>query len=273
MSGTVFTTPFVDFSRSLPPLLDATNLREKVAHQETILIKPNLVEPLEPPITTPVSLVAELIDYLRHHCPQTTIVIGEGSGSPEHSTFDVFQALGYTALAIDLSIDLLDLNEMACRKKSRPDCSRFPELYLPTLLDDVFILSVPVLKAHSMSDVTLTLKNMIGCAPPAHYQEGGYWRKSAFHTDIHRAIFELNQYRSADFTLLDATVGMAEAHLWGPTCNPPVNRLAASWDPVAIDSYGATLLGRNWQDIDHIRYSHDILGMAEPLMLVEVPEA
>ena len=107
------------------------------------------------------------------------------------------------------------------------------------------------------------MKNMMGCAPPSHYQGNGAWGKSSFHNRIHEAIFDLNRYRTPDFTLLDASIGMAQAHLWGPTCTPPVGRLAASWDPVAIDAYGATLLNRDWHEIEHIRLAHESLGSGE----------
>jgi len=53
---------------------------------------------------------------------------------------------------------------------------------------------------------------------------------------------------------------MAEAHLWGPHCDPPVNRILASFDPVAIDAAGAELLGLDWRTIDHITLADGLLG-------------
>ena len=135
-------------------------------------------------------------------------------------------------------------------------------MHLPTILDEVFLLSVPVLKAHTLADVTLTMKNMMGCCPPSHFQGNGRWGKSAFHEQIHEAIFDLNRYRTPDFTLLDASIGMAEAHLRGVHCNPPVNTLVASADPVALDSYGASLLGHDWQTIRYIKLADTVLGTA-----------
>ena len=127
-----------------------------------------------------------------------------------------------------------------------------------------------MLKAHSLAGVTLTMKNMIGLAPPAHFQQGGYWKKASFHQGIQEAVFDLNRYRTPDFTLLDATIGMQEAHLWGPTCDPPPNRLAAGYDPVAIDSYGCRLLCIKWNSIGHLTMAHGTLGTAEPLTVSEV---
>lgn len=251
-------------------MLDEAGLIEGLENHQTILIKPNLVEALEPPITTPVELTAVLIAYLQHKVPDKKLLIGEGTGAPDYDTFHCFDTLGYTKLSTQTGVELLDLNSQECVKKSNPACSRWPELYLPKLLDEVFLLSLPVLKVHTLADVTLTMKNMMGCPPPEHYQQGGYWKKSSFHQQIQSAIFNLNQYRTPDFTLLDATVGMAESHLWGATCEPPVNILAAGWDPVAIDSYGCKLLGKDWQQIGHIRMANEVLGKAEPLHIASV---
>lgn len=88
---------------------------------------------------------------------------------------------------------------------------------------------------------------MMGCLPPSHYRQGGGWGKSALHREINQAIADLNRYRAPDFTLLDGSIGMPESHLWGRHCDPPIGLLAASTDPVAIDSYGTTLLGLNWR--------------------------
>ena len=62
----------------------------------------------------------------------------------------------------------------------------------------------------------------------------------------------MNAYRKADLVLLDATVGLADFHLGGRTCKPPVNQLVAGFDPVEVDKIGSQLLGFNWQQIRHI---------------------
>lgn len=215
---------------------------------------------MAPPITTPVTLIDLLIEYLRERIAGVQIIIGEGTGSLQYDTHHPFQMLGYTQLAAKKQIRLVDLNEEVLRTQENPVCTRWPIMHLPAILDEIFLLSVPVLKAHTLAEVTITMKNMMGCAPPSHFRGNGGWGKSAFHEQIHEAIFDLNRYRTPDFTLLDASIGMAEAHLWGAQCNPPVNRLVASADPVAIDAYGASLLGRNWQDIKYIQLADTILG-------------
>ncbi len=260
--NTVWTRRCTEWRQALPGLLDAAGLPTALRGQERILIKPNLVEDLPPPITTPVGLVAALLAYLRENAPDVEIVIGEGCGSKEDDTWRAFAGQGYVDLARRFGVSLLDLNQERLVSVDNPHCSRWPQMYLPAVVFESFLLSVPVLKAHSLAGVTLTMKNMMGLAPPAHYQQGGHWKKAAFHHRIQEAIFDLNRYRAPDFTLLDATVGMSEAHLWGATCDPPPGLLAAGFDPVAVDAFGTGLLGRDWRKIGHIRLADGVLGTA-----------
>jgi uncharacterized protein (DUF362 family) len=268
-TGKIWSTECRSRIENVYELFDHAKIVDHI-YQPTILIKPNLVEALQPPITTPIEIIEAVIVYLKEKFPSKQIIVGEGTGSTDYDTFHCFDLLGYYEMAQENGIELVDLNKEEWIVRERSDCRRWPQMHLPKMLDDVFLLSVPVLKAHSLSGVTLTMKNMMGCPPPALYQQGGHWGKSSFHSDIQQAVFDLNRYRTPDFTLLDASIGMAQAHLWGPQCDPPVNRLAVSWDPVAIDSYGCTLLGRNYQKIGHIKDADGVLGQAEPLEIVEI---
>ncbi len=266
--GTVYTTEFVSWQESVSRLLARTGLQKKLgALDRPILIKPNLVEALAPPITTPVKLIWSLVEYLRT-VTDARIIIAEGSGAMEYETWHAYDKLGYTELARQLAVELIDLNSEECVCLSRPECRRWQEMHLPRIAFESFLLSVPVLKAHSLAGVTLTMKNMMGLAPPSHYRRGSSWKKSAFHRGIQEAIADLNRYRTPDFTLLDATVGMAEAHLWGPACDPPVNMLTAGHDPVSVDAHGTLLLRKNWQEIGHIREVDGELGQAFPLKVI-----
>lgn len=266
----VYSCRFESWQQSVPRLLDACRLGEIAAKHETVLIKPNLVETLPPPITTPVALVEEILVYLRDFLPGHRIIIGEGCGATSYDTHHAFDELGYTKLSAKYQTSLIDLNVEPLSYKSHPELKRWPEMYLPEILDRVMLVSVPQLKAHSLSGVTLSMKNMMGCAPPLHYRGGGAWNKASFHTNIQEAIYDLNRYRTPDFTLVDATIGMAQAHLWGPQCSPPVDRLLASFDPVAVDSHGTSLLQINWRDIGHIAMADSILGNAEGAPLYSV---
>ncbi len=265
----LYQAEFSSWDESVSRLLNATDFAQLIPEGVPVLIKPNLVEPSPPPITTPCRLVEAIIDYIRRVSPGCYIIVGEGCGAMDGETEECFAKLGYTELASRKSVELVDLNYAPCRRLSDPECRRWPEMFLPELVFGSFLLSVPVLKAHSIADVTLTMKNMLGLAPPRHYDSGS-WKKSAFHSRCHEAIFDLNRYRYPDFTVLDATVGMAEAHLWGPVCDPKPNLLLAGADPVAVDARGAQILRRDWRNIPHISMANGILGFETPRKMIYV---
>jgi uncharacterized protein (DUF362 family) len=244
---------FHSWKESVAELLDRSNFAGAVNRSPagTVLLKPNLVSIDPPPITTPVELVGEIADYLKNNCPDKSVVIGEGCGMIDYDTPKVFECLGYSELAAEKNIELIDLNYAPVRRLVNPSCTHWKELYLPEIVIDSFLVSIPVLKAHSLSTVTLAMKNMIGTAPPEYYCAGS-WKKSAFHNNVETAIYELNRYRAPDFSIIDATEGMAEAHLWGPKCSPPPGILLASENPVETDKRGAELLGFDWRGIGHI---------------------
>ncbi len=261
MSKNCQTYEFTSFAESLPALLDSIGAAATFAQQDRILLKPNLVNTSPPPVTLPQAAMEVLVRYIRD-CSQAELIIAEGTGMSDISTDEVFRYHGYDQLAQRYDLRLVDLNEAENTSRSHPDCRIFPEIYLPKLAFETFIVSFPVLKAHSLADVTLAMKNMMGFPSHRYYQQGGHWRKSAFHAQMHRAIFELNLHRKPDLSIIDASIGLAEYHLGGPTCTPPVNKLVAGFDPVAVDATGAELLGLAWQTIEYIRLADGVLGQA-----------
>ncbi|MBW2476007.1 MAG: DUF362 domain-containing protein [Deltaproteobacteria bacterium] len=257
------TVPYRSYEDTIPNLLDAIGAADVLANQKRVLIKPNLVNSSPPPITLPVEACRALVRFCRSSS-QADIVIAEGTGDPSRSTHELFVEHGYDSIAKEFNLDLVDLNEADLIELSNPECRFFPRFMMPKVVMDSYVVSAAPLKAHSLAKVTLSMKNMIGVAPPAYYQRGGFWRKSLFHEQMQTSIFELNCYRKPDLAFLDASVGMAEHHLGGPTCDPPVRKLVAGFDPVAVDATGAELLGISWHHVGHIKMANGVLGKADP---------
>lgn len=262
MQRSCLVTDYISYEESIPALLEAIGAPEVLGRQRRILIKPNLVNASPPPVTLPVRACAALVRACRQWS-QAEIVIAEGTGERHLTTDDVFAIHGYDRLAAELDVQLVDLNEAELIELHNPQNRVFPSFMMPRLVMESFVLSAAVLKAHSLSTVTLSMKNMIGVAPPAYYQRGGHWKKSAFHREMQSSVFELNRYRQPDLAFIDATVGLADYHLGGPTCEPPVNKLVAGFDAVAVDAAGAQLLGIPWQQVGHIQMADGVLGWAE----------
>jgi uncharacterized protein (DUF362 family) len=221
------------------------------ARFERLLLKPNLVNASPFPITTHVDFVAAVIAAVREHS-DAPIVVAEGCGDAVMETTEVFEKLGYVPMAEELGVELLDLNHAPTVRREQPDCAVFAEMWLPEVTFTHGIISLPVLKAHSLAGITGTMKNMMGFAPPKHYQGGGPWKKASFHAQMQGAIRDLNRYVSPHLTIMDATVGMAEYHLGGPKCVPAVGKVLASTDPLALDREAAGLLGMDWHQVGHL---------------------
>jgi uncharacterized protein (DUF362 family) len=244
---------FTDWRESIAAALDDIGAGEVLARQEKILIKPNLVNDSPHPVTTAPACCEALVLYIRA-CSDAEVLIAEGCGDAVLETSEVFANLGYAALSRRHNVSLMDLNTAPLRRLANPACRLFPEIYLPEIAFTHFIISVPVLKAHSLSDMTGALKNMIGFAPPKHYSgRFGSWKKAVFHQDVHNAITELNLYRAPDLAVMDASVGLAGFHLGGPPCDPPVGRIIAGFDPLEVDRAAAGFLNLDWRVIRHLQ--------------------
>lgn len=243
---------FEDYHKSVSELLDRTELSELITGHETVCVTPNLVNESPFPVTTPSALCREIIVWLKKNF-RGRIVIAEGTGSVTYTTEEIFSIHGYDSLAAELDVDLINLNTSESVLIRKEGLGFFPEFYMPKIIMDSFLISVPVLKAHSLAVISGTLKNMMGCAQPEHCQAGGHWKKSLFHSDMHTSIRDLNEYRTPDYSIMDATVGLADYHLGGRQCMPPVNKLIASEDAVAMDRYAAQLLGRDWRKTPHLQ--------------------
>ncbi len=252
VNSNVIVEEFVSFEQSVPRILDALEAGPFFARQKKILLKPNLVCASGHPVTTHPDFCEAMIRYIRSY-GSPEIIIGEGTGDARRETDEIFAALGYTSLARRMQVALLDLNYAPLVRLENPHCPVFPEMHLPEVLFDSYVVSLPVLKVHSIADVTGTLKNMMGAAPPEYYSgRGGSWKKAVFHLQMDQSLLDLNRYRRPDMTVMDASIGMAEFHLGGPHCDPPIGKLLAGYEPWAVDRLGAELLGRDWRRIPYL---------------------
>ena len=126
------------------------------------------------------------------------------------------------------------------------------------------IINLPVAKSHSLSRLTLGMKNWIGAV-------GG--RRHALHQDIHQTIVDLAHFFKPDVTLIDATRVMVRN---GPSGGSPsdvkvMNRLILSNDPVAADARAARLFDLEPEQVGFIKIGRQqglgILDTAIPKQL------
>ncbi|MFQ6091433.1 MAG: DUF362 domain-containing protein [bacterium] len=118
------------------------------------------------------------------------------------------------------------------------------EFYKDALDCDVFI-NVPVAKHHSLTRLTMGIKNIMGVL-------GG--DRGQIHNNIDQKLADLCTALLPELTILDATrILVANGPQGGNLSDVrPIKTVAASTDVVAVDAYGATLFGLKGADIGYI---------------------
>lgn len=118
------------------------------------------------------------------------------------------------------------------------------EMVSKELIDADVIISIPTMKTHLLTGVTLGMKNMYGTFPEV--DKAKYHRKK-----IEDVIYEINAEFRPTLTVIDGTIG---GEAIGPLSCKPVNfqTVIASGDVVAADSIACQLMGYNPLDITHI---------------------
>jgi uncharacterized protein (DUF362 family) len=263
MASAVAKVGFVDYRTSIAQALDAIGAPDRLPAGGLIIIKPNLTNADAPPVTTPVAAVEAVYRYCKAHC-RAEIAIGEGSGSG--STADAFQANGYAALARQEGIRLIDFNREQAVTLKHPQALQLKEFHLPQVAGEAFIISLPVLKDHSMTTTTISMKNMFGLAPAPYYR--GNWNKSKLHSpSTHRSVVDVCLYKKPDLCLVDASVALGGMHLSGTPRR--LGLVLASFDPVAADAVGSRLLGHDPARIEYLRLANGLLGDMDHTRLLE----
>lgn len=112
------------------------------------------------------------------------------------------------------------------------------------------IINVPIAKHHTLSRVTLSMKNLMGLIGGA---------RNRIHQKLDTSIVDLTGFFKPALTVLDASrILVANGPQGGNLADvKTTNTIAASTDPVAIDSYGATLFDLSGDDLRFVREAHE----------------
>jgi uncharacterized protein (DUF362 family) len=245
--------PFENYERSVFQLMERLEVASVLAEQSLLLLKPNLVTSSPPPVTTDVGMVAAVAKWCRE-VTSATILVVEGSGEGE--THSNYRHLNYRKVPAD---DFIDLDREEIAQYAHHDAERFPKIWLPKLVTEGFLISIPVLKDHSVTGVTLSIKNMVGILPASQY--GGYlsFKKSVVHDgDLDQAVADVVRYRPPDLALIDGRIGMKGSHLSGTPCSPQKRVLIGGRNPWNVDAKGAWILGWSWEQIGHLQETRSL---------------
>jgi uncharacterized protein (DUF362 family) len=230
----------------------AGGLAHLIGSSSRVLVKPNLWSPQRSgtgSITD--SRVTEAVTRLVLDCGPSRVVIGEGCGAGYDtrgwSTEEAFLTSGTRDVALRLGVPLRNLNtddseEVVIDAPLVMDRVRIAR----TALESDVIISVPVLKSHIRTHVTLSLKNMKGVIPGAE-------KRKTHRLGLDEAIVDLNSLVRPHFVVLDATVGMQG--LWDyPADSIDMGLIVAGADALSVDCVGARLMGMDPNQVMHLHH-------------------
>ncbi|MEM2843469.1 MAG: DUF362 domain-containing protein [Candidatus Bathyarchaeia archaeon] len=220
-----------------------------------IVLKPNLITAEPPPTTTPCETIEALTKYyLEAGCE---VVVAEGSGWSE--TFEAYKKLGYLRLKEKYGVKLIDLNNDSFKLMRNQKAFFLKEFEFPLTLKDAYIISVPVLKEHSITYATLSLKNMLGATLG---EKARIAKKGRFHEKLDESIVDVNLYLKPSLAVIDGRI----AGVGGELKPKPkrLNVIIFSEDLVAADAVAAAYLGINPFSIRYLRLAQEAgLGTAD----------
>jgi uncharacterized protein (DUF362 family) len=253
------------YSEKLDELVhDGLQLFNLDVHRKSVLLKPNIVEYIPGrPVNTDVQLIGAAAEaFLR--LGAASVIVAEGPGHHRDTEFLVHET-GLADQLVHRKISFVDLNrDELVKTKLQANYSGLSHLWLPrTVLASDFIVSMPKVKAHHWTGVTLSMKNMFGIVPGSRYG----WPKNVLHwVGIHESILDICATVRPNFVIADSIVVMeGDGPLNGSA--KMLNTILLSDDPVAADFFLARLLGSQPNGIKHLREAARFIGNHQGVVL------
>ncbi len=230
------------------------NIDLSPSKNKRVLLKPNVGRNVEPKtgITTHPQVVAAAIDTFREAGAE--VAVGE-SPITGVKLSDAFENSGITAVTKTRNCRLIDMDARHYVPLEIPDGVAIKSLKLCSQIAEYdIIVSIPVMKTHMHTGVTLSVKNMKGCL----------WRRSK--VDLHMlpevpgrqekpldiAIADMASVLRPHLTIIDGTIGMEGL---GPSAGKPkaLGLVLVGVDAFATDSIACELMGISACHVPHLR--------------------
>jgi uncharacterized protein (DUF362 family) len=241
-----------------------------IKKDETVLITPNYAVPMgsHTGATTNPEVVVGVIEAAREAGARNVIVaessiVGFDAGKimTDLGVKQMFEKAGAKVLNLDEK-----RHDVVVKRVARGKLLKKLRIFRPTAECDVLI-SVPVLKTHIYTGVSLGMKNLKGTLPDVQkkiFHRVGARKETEEDFELDRCIADMMTVHNPDFTVIDGMVGQEGFVPGSGVCGTPVkmNTIIAGNDFVAVDALGAYIMGRDPLQVNHIRYSHE-MGLGE----------
>lgn len=229
------------------------NIDLSPARDKRVLLKPNVGRLAAPgaAVTTDPQVVAAAIDAFR--AVGAKVAVGESPISGIN-TLEAFEATGIAAIAKERNCPLIDMDINRPVQVTVPDGIAIDRLFVcPEIFEYDLIVSIPVMKMHMHTGVTLAVKNM----------KGGLWRRTKVQLHmlppvegydekpINIAIADMSDILRPHLSIIDGTVGMEGL---GPSAGDTreLGVVVVGVDPFATDAVACRLMCTKAEAIPHL---------------------
>lgn len=218
---------------------------DHIHNDSTVFIKPNFTYPFyKEGITTNPLVLKELLSILKDRADR--VIIGESDGGNHSFTADqAFKGHGMHEICKDTGAELVNLSTLPFRFIEDTIKEKRVKVQVPDLLiDDIdCFISVPVLKIHVMTNVTLSMKNLWGCYPDT--------MRCLHHKYLSRKLTLLTKLLKPKIALIDGTYALnGHGPLYGEAVKADL--LIAANNPVVADAFGSAIMGIPVSKVEHI---------------------
>ena len=228
------------------------------AKGKKVLLKPNAgrVAHAGSGIVTHPGVVAAAADAFQ--AAGADVIIGE-SPIAGVDTLEALDACGIGDVARQRGIPLIDMDARPAVRTALADGIAIQSLMLcPEMTEVDLVVSIPVMKTHMHTGVTLAVKNMKGCL----------WRRSKVKLHmlppidgyedkpINIAIADMSRALRPQLSIIDGTTGLEGL---GPSAGTPkkLGAVVVGADPFAADTVACALMGIDVRTIPHLRIGGD----------------
>ena len=240
-------------------VLEGLRLVDADVRGRSVVLKPNLVEFFHrSSVNTDPRVVVAAANALRRMGAKS-VVVAEGPGH-RRDTEAVVVASGLREAVDEAGVEFVDLNQApVVRTALHSRYTGLGELWVPRVLREADVLvSMPKLKTHHWTGVTLSLKNCFGCMPGRVYG----WPKDVFHIHgIENSILDIYGAVRPSLAIVDGIVGMEGD---GPIMGDPVTSgvIVVSQDGVAADVTASRLMGMDPEKVEYLMEAGRFLGQS-----------
>jgi uncharacterized protein (DUF362 family) len=132
------------------------------------------------------------------------------------------------------------------------------------VLDNSVLISIPVAKSHSATGVSMGMKGLMGLI----------WDRESFHSqyNMNQAIADLGTVIKPQLTILDATRALVSGGPGGPGEVKKPNLIIAGIDPIAVDSYGVSVVPWYGQNFKGRQVEHLLVAYQKGLGKIDIDQ-